>query len=511
MAKLNPYVLRPVQSIGTGVTTIEHIATIGHKAPTKLSDIATLMYSANRHPLMSTILNNKAVTKEFADDSEYTWDLVGSYKRYTTLVEARDENGNVISNSASGVVGKSGVPFYLVFSEQYFAEGESITGKKGSYYMFKIMEEPISEGSNVVYKVCLTNGADTGVEKKDLGSGEKFTFFGSSVSNQLSRKAGGIRKHTMTSMRNEWTTIRKYNKYIGRADKQLALATAIPLERIKADGKVERKVVNSWFDNETWIYMQEWEEEKERWLMFGRSNRNTNGSYFGWDKSGLVDRHGNGLLAQAQYSGCETYNKFSLKQFADAIYAKFSQGKVPFDKRHIVAVTGEWGLIQVNEEIRRISGGFASGYTVNADNLGIVDKVNNATPGLNHTLGYGAQFTQYRGANGLVIDFVLDPALDDDSYNMELDESGNGLKSSRCYFVFDMGTEAEPNIFKCKVQGEDDYHKFRIGMRNPFGIKNNDIISYDEDSAEIHSMTTFGALIKDPERVLIYMPSGLWI
>ena len=41
------------------------------------------------------------------------------------------------------------------------------------------------------------------------------------------------------------------------------------------------------------------------------------------------------------------------------------------------------------------------------------------------------------------------------------------------------------------------------------GITNNNIINYDEDSAEIHVMTTLGALILDPTRCLAYLPSGM--
>lgn len=314
-------------------------------------------------------------------------------------------------------------------------------------------------------------------------------------------------------MRNEFTTIRKYHKYIGAADKQLKLETAIPLERYDANGKAQQATVKSWFDNETWIYNKEWQEEKNRWMMFGRSNRNANGSYFGWDKSGMVERHGDGLIPQGMYSGVTYYNSFSIKAFADAIYARFDQGSIPFSERHIVAVTGSWGLVQVNEAIAKETSGFMgamTGMTVNADALGIVNKVS-AQDGINNALGFGAQFTQWRGANGLVIDFVCDPALDDKTYNKIPGFNGNGVLSSYAYFVFDLGSDAEPNIFKCKVEGSEDITKFRIGLRNPFGISNNNIINYDEDSAEIHSFAQFGALIKDSERVLIYMPTGLYI
>jgi len=56
--------------------------------------------------------------KEFETDDEYTWDVIGSSRRNIPLIEARDENGNVISSGNAGVYG---VPFFLVFPEDWFA------------------------------------------------------------------------------------------------------------------------------------------------------------------------------------------------------------------------------------------------------------------------------------------------------------------------------------------------------------------------------------------------------
>ena len=64
--------------------------------------------------------------REFEDDNEYTWDVIGSSKRNIPLVEARDENGNPV-NSASGMIGAGTAPFYLVFPEDWFADGRRVS------------------------------------------------------------------------------------------------------------------------------------------------------------------------------------------------------------------------------------------------------------------------------------------------------------------------------------------------------------------------------------------------
>lgn len=72
--------------------------------------------------------------REFEDDNEYTWDVIGSSKRNIPLVEARDENGApVIIGSGEGevtedtLIGAGTAPFYLVFPEDWFADGRRVS------------------------------------------------------------------------------------------------------------------------------------------------------------------------------------------------------------------------------------------------------------------------------------------------------------------------------------------------------------------------------------------------
>jgi hypothetical protein len=46
---------------------------------------------------------------------------VGSAKKNIPLVEARDEDGNIVKEG-DGPVGAGTAPFYLVFAEDYFAK-----------------------------------------------------------------------------------------------------------------------------------------------------------------------------------------------------------------------------------------------------------------------------------------------------------------------------------------------------------------------------------------------------
>lgn len=66
---------------------------------------------------------SKFPTKQFDNDEEFTWDVISSAKRNIPLVEARDENGNVVTAESTNV-GAGTAPFYLVFNEAWFADGK---------------------------------------------------------------------------------------------------------------------------------------------------------------------------------------------------------------------------------------------------------------------------------------------------------------------------------------------------------------------------------------------------
>lgn len=507
MAQLNFYKSRPAYGWGPGVTQRRHIAEIYGKSPIKFAAAANLIWGANYGASMLDLLKSHTSVREFESDDEFTWDLIGSTWKNYPLIEARTIDGTLVSGS--GNTGIAGEPFILVFAGQPFAYGEMIVGELNEFYQFRIIEEPISEGPNTAYTVQLMAGAETGVPNDEISAGKKFSHEFDPVESELSRRVGGIRKAIPTKMRNEWTTIRKYMKFTGRADKQLRLDVDIP---VYDPDSGDKKIVKSWFDNELWIFNNEWQRDKNKAFIYSRSNRNSNGTYYNYGESGNVIKEGDGIMAQIMYGNTYFYNdfneNFSIKGLADAIYELCESNNVPLSERKFVVMTGSRGMIQVNEAIKKETAGFGmAGLQYNGDSLGIVEKTSNAVH--QNSLAYGAQFVEYRGANGLVLSFVLEPSLDDRERNKIPGPNGRGVLSSYAYYIFDLGSSANPNMYLCKIAGDNEQFKYKLGMRNPFGINNNNVISHDEDSSEIHVMTTVGAVVIDPTRCLCYLPSGL--
>lgn len=131
-----------------GLTKENHLGSIFQLAPQKATNLMVQLLAFYRGKTLDTFLN-QFPTREFEDDSEYTWDAIGSSRRNIPLLEARDENGTPVTEN-SGMVGVGTAPFYLVFGEDWFADGEYIVGNLNEIYQFRILGDPRMEGTNAV-------------------------------------------------------------------------------------------------------------------------------------------------------------------------------------------------------------------------------------------------------------------------------------------------------------------------------------------------------------------------
>lgn len=103
---------------------------LGQIAPQKATNIMVQLLAAYRGKSLDTFLSQFPV-REFNDDNEYTWDVIGSSKRNIPLLEARDENGEVVTVTTEDdkhkLIGAGTAPFYLVFPEDWFADGRRVS------------------------------------------------------------------------------------------------------------------------------------------------------------------------------------------------------------------------------------------------------------------------------------------------------------------------------------------------------------------------------------------------
>lgn len=486
-----------------GMTKDNHLGAIFQESPQKASDLMVQLLAYYRGKTLETFLS-QFPTKEFEDDTEYYWDVIGSSRRNIPLVEARNEDGTIVATG--DVVGAGTTPFYLVFPEDWFADGEVIVGHLNQVYPFRILGEPRMEGSNAVYKVELMGGNTTGCPGERLQQGERFSIDFAPVEKTLSRKVGDARYSSPVSMRNEWSVVRIQHKVPGNMLNK-KLAVGIPMTKADDSGHLTKTVATMWMHNVEWAVDQQFSEYKNNVLAYGTSNRNANGEYMNFGKSGGVIKMGSGLFEQMEVANTMYYNTFSLKVLEDALY-EISASKLGFGDRIFVMKTGERGAKQFHDAINKGLSSWMPYASIN--NPAVIQKV--ASPLNQNALATGYQFTEYRAPNGVVVKIEVDPSYDDPVRNKVLHPNGGPAYSYRydIMYIGSTGSMDQPNIFKCKIKGDNELRGFSSGMRNPFtGQKDIQYMSTDEDSATVHRMATLGICVLDPTRTFSLIPALL--
>lgn len=436
-----------------GLTRDNHIGAIFGRAPQKATNIMVQMLAQHRGKCLDSYLQ-QFPTKYFETDDEYTWDVIGSSRRNIPLIEARDMNDTPI---ISGNAGENGAPFKLVFGEDWFADGEVIVGELNEVYPLRILGQPRMEGSNAVYTVELMGGILDGMPYSQLSAGKRFSWEYAPVEDTMSLEVGDVRYTSATAMRNEWSHIRIQTKVPGNIlDKKLAVG--IPF----VDKAGQKQVANTWMHHVDYKVEETFSEYKSNIIMFGRSNRNKNGEYLNFGKSGNVIKMGDGIRAQMSVGNTRYYTKFSLKTLEDALF-ELSESKLDYADRTFIIKTGSRGAVQFHKAVLDV----VSGWSVfqylggNAANPAIISKTTSKLH--ENALSAGFQFTEYKAPNGVIVKIDVDPLYDDPVRNKILHPMG-GVAESYRYDILSIGTTEEPNIQLAKVRGKEEYRGYMWGL-----------------------------------------------
>lgn len=484
-----------------GLTSDNHLGSIFQLQPQRATNLMVQLLAFYRGKTLDTFLNQFPV-REFDDDSEYFWDVIGSSRRNIPLVEARDEDGKVVEDG-DGNVGAGTAPFYLVFPEDWFADGEVIVGSLNQVYPVRILGDARMEGTNAVYKVETMGGLTQGIPSERLLAGERFSVEYAPVEKEMSRKVGDIRFSTPVSMRNEWSTIRIQHKVAGnKLGKKVAFG--IPMVR-DVNGKQVKDTANMWMHYVEWELEQQFSEAKNNVEAWGTSNRNANGEYMNFGKSGYAIKTGAGIFEQTEVANTMYYNVFSLKLLEDALY-ELSAAKLGMGDRLFVIKTGERGAILFHKAVLQTVSGWTT-FVLDNNSTGVVEKVQSKLH--SNALSAGFQFVEYKAPNGVRVRLDVDPFYDDPVRNKILHPMG-GVAMSYRFDIWYIGSMDQANIFKCRIKGDTELRGYQWGLRNPFtGQRGNPHMSFDEDSAVIHRMATLGTCVLDPTRTMALIPAIL--
>ena len=270
-------------------------------------------------------------------------------------------------------------------------------------------------------------------------------------------------------------------------------------------GKQVKDVANKWMHYVEWELEQQFSDAKNNALAFSTSNRNANGEYMNFGKSGSVIKQGAGLFEQMEVANTMYYNKFSLKLLEDALY-QLSASKLEYGDRTFLIKTGERGAIQFHKAVLNVISGWTQ-FMLDNSSIGVIEKTQSVLH--SNALSAGFQFVEYKAPNGVRVKLDVDPYYDDPVRNKIIHPDGGPAFSYR-YDILYIGTMDQPNIFKCQIKGQNELRSYQWGLRNPWtGQMGNPYASFDEDSAIIHRMATLGICVLDPTRTMSLIPAIL--
>mgnify|MGYP003142716472 FL=1 len=472
------------------------LGAIWKTSPTKINDAMIKLLAINRGKSLENMLA-KFETKMVDNDNEFYWELIGSSRRNIPLVEASFQ-GATVTNSDNNI-GEGGQEFQLTFDEHWFFKGELIVGEKNEVYPIRLLDDGYPSGSQWVY-TCEIAGSDrTGIPGSELIAGKRFTEEFAPVGKGLSREVGGIRRVTPISMRGELTTIRIDHKLPGDAtNKQVVMG--IPV----IDKAGNKKVFGALSLYEDWLVEQEFSLYKNKFLMYGKTNRTADGQYHNKDVSGRKIQIGSGIREQMEQSNTYFYNDFSIELLEEILFG-LSEGKLGFDNRVFILRTGERGAAEFHKAVLQTTSGWSANMSTPGTNPATV--MSTPSPLHKNSMKAGFQFVEYLAPNGVCVKLEVDDFYDDKIRNTIKIPGSNGVAESYRFDIFYMGTTESPNIQKVQVKGKEEIRGYQWGFRNPFtGAVNNGNMGTLEDSGTITKWAQLGVVVYDASRTASIIP-----
>ena len=489
MPKISPFQMTEAQA-WTGLTTKNHLGAIYQTNPQMASKLMTKIHQTNFGLDLDTYLNQFSPLVLDKDD-DFEWDLIGSAKKNVPLVEARIAGTLVVGTDEPG---KNFTEFELVFPEQWFSDENIIVGERNEVYSMQVIADPTPEGSNWVYRVKLITGdPDLFVPVEELTASKRFSREWSLVEQTLSKKGGLVNFVSPFKMRNAFTMIRMQHSVAGNMlDRPFATAW-----------KDEKGTTHkTWTEYEDYQFDDQFRREKNRLMMYAHANKASDGTYKNFGKSGHIKKQGAGIRQQMEASNTSFYSTFTIDYLID-ILLDLSEGKLSSDSREFVLRTGERGAVQFHKALQDNAQLFAPLYNESR-------MYKTSAEGVKMAYGYGGQFTEYMGPQGIKVTLSVDSIYDDRERNKILHPDG-GVAESYRYDILDVGTsDGEPNIRKVYVKGQEDIWGYEAGLRHPFSRNGEmNVMSNATDGYTVHRATICGAMVKDPSRTASLIPSIL--
>lgn len=454
----------------SGLTTDNHLSAIFANEPQLVSNIISRVF-ANQQYVGLDYLLSRIGSKEMDTDSDYEWLLKGDDRKAVSIVS--------FTAPDSTRPGLNKTEFTIELAEKYFAYTDLLIFDDREYQV-RVMAEPESNGVNWNYRVQLMTGdATLFVPPAQLAAGKRVSKLYSPQERTLNKTYGSTSFTSPFKMRNIFSTLGKEYVVPGNMHGR-------PMVFSMFDPK-SNKTTNIWTKYAEWEMLCQWVREKDNNLIYSKFNQNANGTFDMKGASGFPIMQGAGLREQISPSYKFQYTTFTIDYLLEVLL-NLSINILPEDSREFVILTGERGMVQFHKAME--------------NKVALFQPLGNPTRlfgGLNN-LGFGGQYKQFKGPQGINVTVMSVPQYNDAVDNRTPHPDGGFTENYR-YTILNFGTtEGESNIMKVFPKNRKDMMWHIPGSCSPFGPNTsfNQLGASKVDGYELLMLTTQGLMIKNP-------------
>lgn len=421
-----------------------------------------------------------AGTKEIEDEI-YRWRLQGAEEKSAISLENLEA-----SNTTPGL---NGTTFRIKLDLDYFSYPDVLFGEDNEYPL-QVVEGPIADGTGFIYVVRIqTDNPNVFLPNTYMDAGREFSKVWTSIPSEYNQWFGGQQYPNSFMLENQ---VGFFGQSLSLTDKLLRQQGRLGVEFMYTDYSGSSKKVTSFMPMAEAKMWDEFYRSMEVQLVYGKRST-TPGKDKYWVKTGP------GMREQLKDSWIQNYNgALSVNLLQDYLMSIF-YAREDEQNRKVVAMTGTLGSILFHNALVAVSNGF---LTVDTH---YIDKM--SSPVETPHLAYGAQFTRYRGAEGVCVDLIKNPLYDSTVYSKRFHPQYPDMTvdSARMTFL-DLGTsEGENNMTMLKVKDTFSYG-YTVGTVGPNGPIKGGQVGALKAGYDVYCQGSAGLWIKDVTRCgeLIY-------
>lgn len=424
--------------------------------------------------LVTSLTGGKAGGSEVMIDTEiFRWRLQGAEYKCARQVENLE--------SSNTVPGLNNTAFRIKLDLDYYAAPDVLLGMDNEYPL-QIVDGPIADGTGFIYTVKIQgDNPSVYVPASMLEVGAEFSKAWTTVASEYNDE-GGTQQYTNSFLLE--SQVGAFAQKLTITDKAWRDQGRLAVDFLHTDMSGKTSKISRFLPYAEALMWDELYQSIEAQLVYGKKQTQPGPNGY-WKKTGP------GLREQLKDGWTQYYSgALSISMMKDYLMDIFFT-RTDETERKVTAVTGTLGSEMFHDALVAIANGY---LTVDTN---WIEKIpsNVDTP----YLAYGAQFTRYRGPEGVVIDLNKNSMYDDRRYCKRTHPQypNRPIDSARMTFLDFGTTKGSNNIRMLKVK-DSFSHGYIPGTHTPTGPIKGGMGTAFKAGYDLWAQGTAGIVIIDP-------------